>query len=344
MQKTAYFLISAIGIVMILIYGQSLLVPFVMGLLFWYMMRGIKKYLQKIPFVKKNFPSWLQTTLATLTVVIVIMVMFNIISANIRSLSQSYADYEANVESVLDLLNEKYGLDILESVKGQTQNIDFGEILSSILSSLSDLIGNTFMILLYAIFILLEEAQFGKKIRAVFSEEDQYNRFNEILGEIESSISQYFRLKTLVSLLTGVLSYVALLFIGIDSPAFWAFLIFLLNYIPTIGSLVATGFPAIFALLQFGEALPAILVLGIVGFIQILVGNYIEPRLMGSSMNISPLVTIIALTLWGMIWGVIGMILSVPITVVMILVFSHFESTRPVAIMLSENGRIGNKK
>lgn len=343
MQKTAYFLISAIGIVLILIYGQSLLVPFVMGLLFWYMMRGIKKYLHKIPFVKKYFPSWLETSLATLTVVVVIMVMFNIISVNIKTLSQSYADYEANVESVLDLLNEKYGLDILESLKGQTQNIDFGEILGSILSSLSDLIGNTFMILLYAIFILLEEAQFGKKIRAIFTEEDQYDRFNKILGEIESSISQYFRLKTMVSLLTGVLSYIALMLIGIDSPAFWAFLIFLLNYIPTIGSLVATGFPAIFALLQFGEALPAILVLGIVGTIQILVGNYIEPRLMGSSMNISPLVTILALTLWGMIWGVIGMILSVPITVVMILVFSQFESTRPVAILLSENGQIGKK-
>ena len=110
---------------------------FVMGLLFWYMMRGIKKYLQKIPFVNKYVPSWLETTLATLTVVVVIMVMFNIISANIKTLSQSYADYEANVESVLDLLNQKYGLDILESVKGQTQNLDFGEILGNILGTLS---------------------------------------------------------------------------------------------------------------------------------------------------------------------------------------------------------------
>ena len=119
------------------------------------------------------------------------------------------------------------------------------------------------MILLYAIFILLEEAQFGKKIRAIFTEEDQYDRFNEVLGEIESSISQYFRLKTMVSLLTGVLSYIALMLIGIDSPAFWAFLIFLLNYIPTIGFASRKRvFPAIFALLQFGEALPAILVFG----------------------------------------------------------------------------------
>ncbi|MEM6804962.1 MAG: AI-2E family transporter [Bacteroidota bacterium] len=285
----------------------------------------------------------LHTNLATLTVAIVIMVFFNIISSNIKSLSNSYGEYEANVESVLDFLNEKYGLDILESLKGQTQNLNFGEILSSIFSSLSDLIGNTFMILLYAIFILLEEAQFGKKIRAVFRDQEQYDTFTGILGEIESSIAQYFRLKTLVSLLTGGLSFIALLLIGVDSPAFWAFLIFLLNYIPTIGSLVATGFPSIFALLQFGDATHAVLVLGIVGFIQILVGNYIEPRIMGSSMNISPLVTILALTLWGMIWGVIGMILSVPITVVMILIFSHFESTRAVAIMLSENGEIGKK-
>ena len=127
-----------------------------------------------------------------------------------------------------------------------------------------------------------------------------------------------------------------------DAPEFWAFLIFILNFIPTIGSLIATIFPAVFCLFQFGTFLPSLLVLGIVGTIQVIVGNLLEPKIMGSSMNISPLVTILSLSIWGALWGIIGMILSVPIMVVMIIIFSQFEKTKPLAIMLSEKGEISS--
>ena len=224
--------------------------------------------------------------------------------------------------------------------KRQFGNLDFGEILTGIFSSITDVIGNTFMIVIYLLFIVLEEAKFTTKLRKIFSDKADYTRYMGIFQKIGTSISEYLRLKAFVSLITGVMSFIALYFIGVEAPVFWAFLIFVFNFIPTIGSLVGTTFPAVFSLLQFGELLPFILVLAIVGAIQIIVGNLIEPRLMGSSMNISPLVTIFSLTLWGYIWGVIGMVLSVPITVIIIIVFSHFESTKNFAILLSEKGDI----
>ncbi|MEO0874547.1 MAG: AI-2E family transporter, partial [Bacteroidota bacterium] len=112
--------------------------------------------------------------------------------------------------------------------------------------------------------------------------------------------------------------------------------------IPSIGSLIATTFPAIIAILQTGEFMPGLWVLLGVGIIQVIVGNFIEPRLMGNSLNISPLVVILSLIAWGAIWGVIGMVLSVPIMVMLIIVCARFESTRNIAIILSENGQIGN--
>jgi AI-2 transport protein TqsA len=145
-------------------------------------------------------------------------------------------------------------------------------------------------------------------------------------------------IKSLMSLLTGTLSYFVLLFIGIDAPFFWAFLIFLLNYIPAIGSLIATLFPTIFAMLQFGDITHPILVLTIVGSIQVVIGNLLEPRVMGNNLNISTLVVFITLTVWGAIWGVIGMLLSVPVTVIMILILSEIPSTRGIAILLSKRG------
>ena len=148
------------------------------------------------------------------------------------------------------------------------------------------------MILLYAVFILLEDASFKPKLKAIFVGKENDDKVDGILEKISTSISSYFGLKTLLSLITGSLSYIALRIIGVDAPEFWAFLIFILNFIPTIGSLIATIFPAIFCLFQFGTFTPSLLVLGIVGTIQVIVGNFLEPKIMGSSMNISPLVTI----------------------------------------------------
>jgi predicted PurR-regulated permease PerM len=130
---------------------------------------------------------------------------------------------------------------------------------------------------------------------------------------------------------------------GVDSPFFWALLMFLLNYIPTIGSLIATLFPAVFSLMQFGEYTPFLIILVGLGIIEWIIGNVIEPKLMGNSLNLSPLVTILALIVWGQIWGITGMLLSTPITVVMVIVFSQFEQTRSVAIMLSQNGDIDER-
>jgi predicted PurR-regulated permease PerM len=134
------------------------------------------------------------------------------------------------------------------------------------------------------------------------------------------------------------LSYFALIFIGIDVPLFWAFLIFLLNFIPTIGSLIGTLFPALFCLLQFGEITQGISVLAVVGAIQLVIGNIVEPKIMGNSLNLSSFVAIISLSLWGALWGVTGMILSIPITVIIVIILSQFQSTKSIAILLSEKG------
>jgi predicted PurR-regulated permease PerM len=188
--------------------------------------------------------------------------------------------------------------------------------------------------------LLLEEATFSKKIRVLYPDNEKYEKVNVLISKVDHSVQQYVALKTLVSLVTGILSYFTLLFIGVDAPAFWAFLIFILNYIPNIGSLIATLFPAIFALFQFGELTQGFLVLFIVGSIQMVIGNFAEPRIMGKSLNISPLVVLLTLAVWGVMWGITGMLLSVPITVILIIIMAEFPSTRPVAILLSRDGQL----
>jgi AI-2 transport protein TqsA len=212
--------------------------------------------------------------------------------------------------------------------------------LATLINSVSGILGSGFLIIIYVVFIFAEESFFQPKLRAICRNDAQYNSLKKLLTRIGTTMTHYVGLKTLISLITGFASYFVLIFIGVKSPAFWAFLIFALNFIPNIGSMVATVFPAIFALLQFGTLWPAFLVMVLVGTVQVLVGNFLEPRLMGNQLNISPLVTILALSFWGVLWGITGMLLSVPITVMMVIVFSQFNATRPLAIILSKNGDI----
>ncbi len=339
-QNITYLLISCISLVIILIYGQAILVPFILGMLLWFIGKELESLLEKISFVKKKFPNWVKHILSFGIILIVLIFITNILTTNINSLANSFQKYEPNFDALIFQMDQWLGLDTKSTLKNYSGNLDFGSILQLLFSSISDLISNGFMILLYAVFILLEDASFKPKLKAIFVGTNNEKKVDEMLEKIRTSISSYFGLKTLLSLITGSLSYLALRIIGVDAPEFWAFLIFILNFIPTIGSLIATIFPAIFCLFQFGTFTPSLLVLGIVGTIQVVVGNFLEPKIMGSSMNISPLVTILSLSIWGAIWGIIGMILSVPITVVTIIIFSQFEKTKPVAIMLSEKGEI----
>lgn len=337
LQNIAYFCVSTISVIALLIYGQSIIVPFLLGGLLWFMMRSLKYNLGRIPFLQK-LPSWLISVFASLTLLGGLALFFNLILANINTLSQSTALYQSNIDKVVEQINTTFSIDVFDELQQYSGDMDFTNILNALFTSISDVMGNAFMILLFAVFILAEEAFFTTKMKNFFDTDEAYQQYAYLADKTEDAIGDYFRLKTFVSLITGVASYLTLLLIGVQSPAFWAFLIFLLNFIPTVGSLIATLFPAAFSLLQFGELTPFLLVLIIVGAIQVVVGNFLEPKIMGSSMNISPLVTIIALSLWGIIWGVIGMILSVPITVIMIIVMAQFESTRKVAILLSEKG------
>jgi predicted PurR-regulated permease PerM len=264
------------------------------------------------------------------------------ITMNIKYLSNTLPVYEASVNKITQSINQKFNVELSSLLSEYINDLYLGGILSRLFSTLTSLFGDAFIVLIYLIFLLLEEHTFPKKLKAMYPELGPHEKMRTLVSKIDKSVSNYIALKTMASFLTGFLSYFALLFIGVDTPFFWAFLIFILNFIPTIGSLVATLFPAVFALLQFGEFTPAILVLAIVGAIQVVVGNFIEPRAMGKTMNISLLVVILTLMLWGMMWGIPGMLLSVPITVILIIIMSEFDATRPIAILLSRDGKLGH--
>ncbi len=340
-SKKIYIFLIIITAVVVCIYAQSIILPFILAILFWFLIRVIKKVLSKVKLIGR-LPRWLLTIFSTIILLGFLTFAISMISNNIAQLSKTIPLYEANVNKITESLNSKFDIDLLNILGDFTKDLKFGSILSSLFSTLTGLFGNAFTVLLYLVFLLLEEPIFPKKLQAMYPDKKKHKQVTDLVNKIDHSIGNYVALKTLTSLMTGFLSYFALLFIGIDAPLFWAFLIFVLNFIPTIGSLIATLFPTLFAVLQFGDLTPGFLVLAIVGAIQLIIGNLVEPRLMGNTLNISPLVVFLTLAMWGVIWGISGMLLSVPITVIMILIMSEFPGTKPFAILLSQRGNLNN--
>jgi AI-2 transport protein TqsA len=183
----------------------------------------------------------------------------------------------------------------------------------------------------------VEQVNFRRKLTVIFGEGD---RLRSVLGQIDRDIRVYIRIKTTLAVTTSVLAYAVMAWVGVDFAAFWAVMVFFFYFIPTVGSILAIVAPAVLTLVQFDHLSPFLIVLFVIGTIQIVVANIVEPAVMGRSLNLSPLVVIFSLVVWGTIWGVVGMFLCVPIMVVLLIVLAHFKATHPLAVLLSADGKV----
>ncbi|MCK5809372.1 AI-2E family transporter [bacterium] len=341
MRQFAYIIIVLVGIVTALVLGKSLLTPLVFAIIMWFIIKSVRNGVKRIPLLKA-LPEMVQTLLSISIIFLLIVLFSQLLLHNIQSLAAEKDGYISNfntlVSSSSTTVSDYTGLNITDEIQVVLKEFDFYAILQKILSSLSSIFSQLLLLLFYVLFFALEDRIFSKKFELMYPEKKRYDKMQLFLLKINDSISSYLLLKSAVSFGTAFVSYLIFRGFGLDGAIFWAFVIFLFNFIPNIGSIIATFFPVFFAIVQFGELSVGIYILIIIGGIQVFVGNVIEPKVMGNSLNISPLVVLFSLTFWGTLWGVSGMVLSVPITVIMIIVMAEFSSTRPLAILLSEKG------
>jgi predicted PurR-regulated permease PerM len=308
----------------------------------WFLIREIRSQAEKLPYVGERLPRWFWNVFASTVLFAVAGVVVNMIFSNMQDLSDNLHLYEKNLQIFNKEIESKYSLNLYNELKLYYGEFNLSSIISFIISSLTDIFSDFILILLYILFFFVEETVFDNKIARLFPHKTERFEAEINLKRFSDTISRYISLKTFVSFITGFASYIVLIIIGVDSALFWSFLIFILNFIPNIGSLVATVFPAMIALFQFGDSGPFFMILLLVGTIQMIVGNIIEPRIMGNSLNLSALVVLLSLVFWGLLWGIIGMAISVPLTVILVILLGQFESTKPVAILLSEKGEIAD--
>lgn len=324
----------SIAAVVVVIYGMQaasvLLVPFLMAIF--------------LALISVRPMLWLQanripSVLAALLIVIVMMLMLGLIGmilgTSIADFTAALPGYQARLDAIIDgLLNfaARY-VDDDQSIESLGDLIDPGWAMSqaaSLLNALRDVLTNAFLIMFTMVFILLEASGFGVKVRAAFGRNTSaFDKARQFLN----NLGRYLGIKTIVSMATGSLAWLATWWIGLDFPLLWGMLAFLLNYVPTIGSIIAAVPAVLMAVVQLGPGEAASTALAFL-MINIVFGNFLEPRLMGYGVGLSPLVVFMGLVFWGWVFGPIGMLLSVPLTMTLKMALESDQATRSIAILI----------
>ncbi len=334
-------LIAAFVVGVTLLELRTVLIPFSVALLLSFIFQPFVLYLKA-----RRIPTALALIIVFVALAAAATIIGYIVYSSAQSLATATDRYLPRLQTVIvdiELLLQRTAsiIGLEEGRLDLGQMIDPSLVPTLLQSGIGEAItfaGNTFLVLLFMLFILAGSGELVVKVRRAYPSEIA-DRIASVTDNISQQVRQYLVAKTLVSIGTGALIFLILWILGVDYPIFWGFLAYLLNYIPNIGSFIAVIFPFGFALLQFDTLTIPIVAALLMWFIQIVMGNVVDPRLMAFSLNLSPLLVIVSLIFWGWLWGVVGMILAVPLTATIKIFFENIDSLRPIAVLMgSVNG------
>lgn len=311
------FILTIIAIAFVLSLTKSILIPFTLSIFIALVFAPVMNKLQK----KLKVNRLIVLALTFMTIVLFFVSLSLIMAGSIESFASHADQYKDKVQAMGTQLTQAanslgYQVDE-ESIKAGLKKFPLVKIMKGLTGSMLAIFSNTFLVIIFTLFLL--------------SGESLSTHQNNILEEIKLSSAKYVGTKLATSGATGLLTYLVLKVFGVEMSFMFATLTFLLNFIPTIGSIIAVILPVPIMLLQFGFSLSFFGLLILLGTVQMIIGNVVEPKMMGESTGLHPITVLLSLTFWGLLWGVTGMFLSVPITATLKIVFSKFELTRPIA-------------
>ena len=339
LEMTAFAVLLYLGVTL-LARGSEILIPVAVAVMIWYLLNALALVLKRVIPRGERLPRLALVGLAMGVVLLFMVLALDLLTISLSGISEALPKYQENINLILNRGATVLGMESAPGVGEMLKKVDLKWAVGGVAGIAAAIAGQMGLILVYVLFLILEQESFGNKMKALLPDSRRRARMGRLLDRIQESIREYVWIKTLMCLLVGALTYGVLLIIGVDYAFFWAFVAFLANYVPTVGSVVGIMLPALLALVQFPTPFQGVLTLLLLGALHFSVGNVLEPKLMGGKLNISAFVVILSLVVWGHLWGITGMFLCVPLTVIAMIILAHFPSTRPIAVLLSEDGEI----
>jgi predicted PurR-regulated permease PerM len=335
LSGVASVLLTIAIVILGLVYGRDFLVPIVIALLISTLIGASADRLERL-----GLPGFAATFAAVLIVLVVIAAVFNVLAGQVDAVNQAWPRYVERFNALTNSALSWLGPTISAKITDALNTLDLMRQVPGLLGSAGGFLANLALVAIYVGFMLAERGRLAAKIENLFVNPRRSARMQRAASDISASIRRYIWIKTIMSLLTAAVSYVVLKALGVDFAETWTLLIFLLNYIPSIGSVLGVVFPALLALLQFDTIWQFFFIAILLAGTHLIIGNIIEPTFMGRTLNLSPFVVIASLAFWGMIWGIVGAFLSVPLTTALVIACSHVPTFRWIAVLLSADGRL----
>jgi predicted PurR-regulated permease PerM len=314
--------------------ARPVLFPFVLAIFLSFVLSPVLNFL-----TRKKIPKSVSLIVIIIFAFFVIYLLSLLFYSSGKAFASELPNYSQKINSILAPIQDQIKLIVPEwEPVDWVGQLDVSKLGSFFLSSLGEFfafMSNLFIVFIFLIFILVGRGRLKEKIKNCFDDK-RSSQISDVIQNIDTQIQKYLFIKTVISFATGVFATVVLLIFGVDFAIVFGFFTFILNYIPNIGSIIATGLPVAFAAFQFDTLWPAFLIFLILGSIQMTLGNFIEPRVMGQGLGLSTLVVLFFLFFWGWLWGIGGMILAVPTAAIVKIVCRNIPPLNFVAELMSK--------
>ena len=286
--------------------------------------------------------TWVSRAISTPLAVVLSAAIFGgaafFIADNASNFATQLVQYTPKLDGLIARVAGLVGVSVPPTIAQLLRQLDATQYLGQVAHYLQTFGSTAVFVLVYLGFIIASRRGWERKLVGLFPQREERHEALTTFLRIRDGMEQYLWVQTVTGLMIAVGSWIAMVAIGLDDALFWAFLIFIASYIPLVGGVVAVAAPPLFALVQFDTYWQAIVLFAVLQVIGLVVGNVIYPRMQGRSLNIDPVVVLLALAFWGAIWGLPGAFLSTPLTVAIMIILAQFQGTRWVAVILSADG------
>jgi len=328
-QTGSLVILTTIAVAVVLFFMKPILIPFLIAIMISYLLAPLTDKLAKY-----KVPRIISLLIIYILALVVFSQLIEILVNNVLSFTAQFPEYQAELITLLNNYTNKFPW--LESAWADLSSwlfsLPIGSYTNSLVNSSIGFISNVFLILLFVTYLIITAPSLPGKIKKGFSG-DKSKHILDIVDHINHDVRKYVNIHTLISLATGISTGLICWLIGVPFAFLWGVLAFMLNYIPTIGSIIATLPPLVTAAIVLGIG-PAFWVGLLIIGVQMFWGNVVEPKIAGDVLGLSPLVILLSLVFWGWLWGIVGAILAVPIASIMKITCMNIKSLRPIGIFM----------
>ena len=333
--RAATMIIATVMVGAVVWWLRAILAPLALALFLMLIIDGLARVMEHRIRV---LPHKAALAVALVLVTLVFVLTAYEVTIHASSFLTQLIGYAPQINGLVQRLGLDLGMSLPPTIDQLIAQMNLPHYLSGVAGAAKDIATGAVFVFVYLIFLLLARSSFEAKARTLFDTPERFDHAQAVFVRIRKGVERYVWVQTMAALIIALASFLLMRLVHLHNAVFWTFLIFIFAYVPIIGGAIGILLPPIFALVQFGAHWQAAALLAGAEAIHFAVGNFIAPRMQGVSLNVDPVVVVLSLAFWGAIWGVPGMFLSTPLTVVAIVVLIQFPSTRWLAVMLSRDG------